>query len=100
LGNNDDVFVNWRIYSQKKNELGRLPLFTASEQSIKWSDGLCNILAGYGAAIEEVDTVTGMEAFMLAGVGKASDMESVYKLLHDHPAAINPYVVIKHLHVS
>jgi len=90
----DKVFVNWKIYSKKKNHESRLPLFTASEQNIKWSDGLFNILEGYGAAIEEADTVTGLEAFMLAGIGRNSDMEAVYMLLQDHPAAINPYVGI------
>jgi len=94
LGNDDHVFVNCRILSQTKNKQGRLLLFTASEKNIKWSDGLCNILESYGAAIEEVDAVTGLEAFMLAGIGDESDMETVYKLLQDHPAAINPYVVV------
>jgi len=90
----DKIFVNWTLYSQKKNEQGRLLLFTASEQGVKWSDGMCNILNGYGAAIEEVDVVTGLEAFMLAAVGEESDMETIFKLLQDHPAAINPYVVM------
>jgi len=85
-------FVNWKIYSQIKNEQGRYPLVIASEQSITWSDGLCQILKGYGGAIEEVDVLTGLEAFMLAAIGTNSDMETVYNLLLDHPAAINPYV--------
>jgi len=69
-------------------------LFIASQQNVKWSDGLCNILNGYGAAIEDADVVTGLEAFMLAAAGKESDLETIYNLLLDHPAAINPYVIL------
>jgi len=100
LGGRDALFVNWKICSRMKNALGRLPLFTAAEQSIKWSDGLFNILEGYGAAIEESDTPTGLEAFMLAGIGENSDMETVYKLLENHPAAINPYIAVTQQPVS
>jgi len=92
----DDLFfVNWRIYSKVRNEQGRLPLFIALEQNVTWFDGgLCKILKGYGASIEYTDTVTGLEAFMLAAVGTNSNLETVYKLLQDHPAAINPYVIM------
>jgi len=87
------VYVNWRIYAKKKNyENGRSLLFTAIVNNIKWSEGLCNILQGNGTAIEDRDAVTGLEAFMLAAVGAKSNMESVFRLLQDHPAAINPYV--------
>jgi len=94
LTDKDLIFVNWRVYSRTRNDEGRLPLFTASEQSVKWSNGVCAILKGYGAAIEDVDVVTGLEVFMLAAVGEESDLETVYNLLLDHPAAINPHVVI------
>jgi len=87
----DDIFVNWRTWPKTKNKDGRLLLFTALEQNIKWSNGLGTILEANGAAIEEVDLVTGLEAFMLAAVGKNSNMETVYKLLQDHPGAIIPY---------
>jgi len=94
LRDEDDIFVNWRIYSQKRNEQGRLPLFTASEQNMKWSKGLSELLEGYGAAIEETDVITGLEAFMLAAIGTTSNFETVFKLLQDHPAAINPYIIV------
>jgi len=94
LEDDDEVFVNWKVYSQKKSKEGRLPLFIASEQSVKWSDGLCYILDSYGAAIKDADEVTGLEAFMLAGIGEKSDMETIYKLLQDYPAAMNPYVAM------
>jgi len=88
------LFVNWRLFCQTKNEQGRLPLFTALAQNLKWSDGLCKIWKNNGAAIEETDTVTGLEAFMLAAVGPYRSIETVFTLLRDHPAAINPYVIM------
>jgi len=90
---NIKVFVNWQNYSQKRNKQGRLTLYTALEQEVTWSDGLGEILEGNGAAIEETDGITGVEAFMLAAVGSNSSLEIVFKLLEDHPAAINPYVM-------
>jgi len=96
LFNDKDVILirNWRVHARTKNDEDRLPLFIASQQNVKWSDGLGNILNGYGAAIEDVDVKTGLEAFMLAAAGKESDLETIYKLLLDHPAAINPYVIL------
>jgi len=96
LFNDKDVMLrkNWRVCARTKNDEGRLPLFIASQQNAKWSDGLCNILNGYGAAIEDADVATGLEAFMLAAAGKESDVETIYNLLLDHPAAINPYVIL------
>jgi len=88
----DAIFVNWKVYSQKRNEQGRLLLYTALEQGVRWSNGLREIWEGNRAAIEEVDTITGLEAFMMAAVERNSSMETVYKLLIDHPGAINPYV--------
>jgi len=95
LRRHDKIHVNWRQYAKMKNQQGRLLLFTALEQSINWSDGLSNILQGNGAAIENTDVITGLEAFMLAAVGSNSNMETVFRLLQDHPGAINPYVRIK-----
>ena len=46
------------------------------------------------AAFSRVDPKTGLEAFMLAAVGSNSKLESVYGLLKNHPAALNPYVGI------
>jgi len=89
----DQLFVNWRVYSKVKNNQGRLPLFIALEQNVTWFDGgLCKVLKGNGAAIEYTDKLTGLEAFMLAAVGTKSHIETIYKLLQDHPAAINPYL--------
>lgn len=92
----DEIFVNWKIISRNKNHQGRLALFSACEQGLKWSDGLGEIVKGYGAAIEERDEVTGLEAFMLSAAGPKSScsLETIFSLLQDHPAAINPYVAV------
>jgi len=89
---NANVFINWRIYSKNRNEQGRLPLYTALENNFKWSDGLDKIWESNRTAVEEVDVTTGLEAFMLAAVGSKSNIGTIFHLLQDHPAAINPYV--------
>jgi len=83
------AFVNWGTYSNNKNEHGRWPLHVEAERNLKWSEGLCEILEANGRAIEERDEATNMEAFMLAANG---NLETIYSLLLDHPAVINPYV--------
>jgi len=89
------TFVNWGIVSRTKNGQGRLPLFTACEKGLQWSQGLYEIVEGYGAAIEGRDESTGLEAFILAAVEPTScSLETVFSLLQDHPAAINPYVTL------
>lgn len=86
-------YINREVYSKIRNKNGRWNLFIAIENGLKWSDGLEEILEGNGAAIEETDIETELEAFMLAAVeGSNSNVETVYKLLQDHPGAIIPYV--------
>jgi len=89
----DNIFVNWGVYSKLKNHQGRLPLFIALEQKITWYDGVAMILKGNGAAIENIDPKTGLDSFMLAAIGSNSSLEIIYRLLLDHPAAINPYMM-------
>jgi len=86
------ALVNWNVCANMKHRQDRWTLFTAIERNLTWSEGLCEILKHNGAAIEDVDTVTNLEAFMLAGVGPNSDLETVFMLLQDHPGAIIPYV--------
>jgi len=80
------MFANWNTYAKQKNEQGRLPLFTALSEGVTWYDGVGSILKGNGAAIETVDVVTALQAFMVAGT--SSSLETVFLLLQDHPAAI------------
>ena len=82
------LYVNWTQWSKENDN--RSPLFAAAEENLTLSDELHHILRFDGSAT--VDPVTGLEAFMLAAVGEDSKLESVYVLLENHPAAINPYV--------
>ena len=89
----DRLYVNWKSYATERNtNNGRLPLFAAAEGNLNLGNGIGHILQANRAAIEEVDPVTGLEAFRLAAVGSDSKLESVYTLLQDYPAAINPHV--------
>ena len=89
----DRLYINWNVCATIKNtNNGRLPLFAAAEANLNLVNGLGHILHANGAAIEDVDPVTGLEAFMLAAVGSNSKLESVYTLLQDYPGAINSYV--------
>jgi len=84
------LYINWGFVCSQKNTQGRFPVFTAIDQHFD-SNVLSHLLAGHGAAVHDVDPVTGLEAFMLAAVGPESSLESIYKLLEYHPAAIIPY---------
>ena len=86
-----DFFVNFATYSSMKRTDNNLPLFTASKRKMKWREGLSDIVKGYPKAIEDVDWISGLEAFMLAALGVQSDLETIYQLLLYHPSAINLY---------
>jgi len=88
VGDECQVFINCKI----KQEHGRFLLYTALEHKLKWSDGLDDIYNSYGAAIEDADVMTGFEAFMLAAVESNSNLDTVYRLLQNYPAAIIPCV--------
>jgi len=52
-------------------------------------DGMKHIFDSYRPAIEhDNDALTGLPLFTLAAVGPNSDIESVYRLLKEHPAAL------------
>ena len=87
-----EIFVNFATYSRsKKNTDNNLPLFIASKRKMKWREGLSDIVKGYPKAIEDIDWISGLEAFMLAALGARSDLETIYQLLLYHPSAINIY---------
>jgi len=88
------LFISWSIYSKNRDKQDRLPLFIALEKNMKWSDGLDKIWESNRAAVEEADVTTGLEAFMLAAVGSNSNIGTIFHLLQDHPAVINPYVTM------
>jgi len=86
--NSEDIwYYETRKYARKRDEDGRLPLFTAVAKSLKWVDTK-QIFAANMPALYEVDVVTELPLFLLAAVGPSSDIESVYHLLKEFPTAI------------
>jgi len=84
----DFLYYDWKTCAKIEDDLGRLPLFIAAESSLKWNAGLRNIFVAYMPAIELTDPVTALKPFMLAAVGLDSNLEAVYGLLREYPAAI------------
>jgi len=83
------MYYNWRIGTD-----GRLPLFTAARRSLKW----CYVEKVFTAqmpAIHGIDVLSGLPAFMLAAAGLDSDIESVYNLLKEYPAAMSATYIRK-----
>jgi len=83
LPDNNDVFVNWRIYIEQKSKQGGLVLFPAFGKGTMLPDGLDLILRGHAAVIEDIGIQTGLEAFMLAAVEPSNNTETIYKSLQD-----------------
>jgi len=50
--------------------------------------GVGEVFEACMVAVEERDCVSGLDPFMLAGVGPRSGLEVVYRLLRENPAAI------------
>jgi len=87
------VYYDWKTLAKKPyGSSGRTPLCLAAENSVKWSGKtgwLRNIFVAYMPAIEVCDGATGLWSFMLAAVGQKSDLETVYELLREYPAALH-----------
>lgn len=77
------------VWARTCNEYGRSQLMTAAAISLRW-EYMERIFDAYGAAIYEIDTVTGLSVAMLAAVGPNSDIESVYRMLKEYPHALIP----------
>lgn len=83
------TFMNARI----KDRHGRWFLCTAVEAAATkgtWEGegGLGEIFTANMAAVDDTDVVTGLEPFMLAGMGPNSSLEVIYHLLRENPPAI------------
>jgi len=82
-----DMYYNMRAWGRKKDKNSyRLPLCAAAAKSLAWVD-VKKIFAVNMPAIHDVDDLTGLPVFMLAGIGPTSDIESVYNLLKEYPTA-------------
>merc|ERR1740139_2130526 len=84
----EDMYYIWKAWANLRGVDGRLPLFTAAAISLKWSY-LRQIFIANMSVVYEIDLMTGLPLFMLAATGPTSDIESVYNLLKENPAAIN-----------
>jgi len=85
---NTEMYYEWKTWARLRGaDDGRLPLFTAAARSLKWSY-LKQIFAANMPVINEIDVLTGLPLFMLAATGQTSDIESIYNLLKELPAAI------------
>ena len=76
------------LWAKKHNEHGRSQLMTAAAMSMKWGC-MKRIFDANRSAIYEIDAMTGLSVLMMAAVGPNSDIESVYRMCKEHPAAFN-----------
>ena len=59
----------------------------AHHPQIVWVE-MKQFLAANMTVLHKVDSLTGLPLFMLAAVGKSSDLESVYNLLVEYPSVM------------
>jgi len=82
------MYYNWKTWAKTRGLDGRLPLVTAVIRSLKWSFTR-QIFAANMTMIHELDEMTGLPPFMLAAIGKDSDLESIYNLMKECPSIMN-----------
>jgi len=82
------LYYDWKTWAQTSGADGELPLFTAARNSLKWHYTK-QIFTANMKVIYEIDAYSGLPMSLLAAVGPASDMESVYNLLKEFPGAIH-----------
>jgi len=81
-------YYEWNTWARTIGEDGRLPLFTAANESLKWYYTK-QIFAANMPAINKIDVLSGLPLFLLAAAGPTSDIESVYNLLKEFPGAFS-----------
>ena len=81
------MYYDIKAWGRTRGSDGRLPLCTAAARSLKW-EHMQQMFDGNMPAIYEADEVTALPLFMLAAVGKKSDIESIFNLLKEYPMAI------------
>jgi len=85
---NVDFYYNWKRWARTRDVDDRYPVFTAAVRCLKWSN-VKQVFTLNMPVINEIDVLTGLPLFMLAATGPTSDIESVYNLLKEYPAAMN-----------
>jgi len=85
-----EMYYEWKTWARMIDADGRLPLFSAAVRSLNWNY-MEKIFIAHMPLIQETDVQSGLPAFMLAAIGPASDIESVYNLLKEYPPASHMY---------
>jgi len=85
---NLDFYYNWKRWARTRDVDDRYPVFTAAVRCLKWPY-MKQIFTSNMPVVNEIDVLTGLPLFMLAATGPTSDIESVYNLLRECPAAMN-----------
>jgi len=83
-----DMYYDLKRWARTRDVKDRFPLFTAAAMGVKWSN-MKQIFALNMPLINEIDALTGLPLFMLAATGPTCDIESIYNLLKEYPAAMN-----------
>ena len=68
-----------------RNKNNRLPIHVALEKGMGWSLELAYLLNASQEYLKEVDPVTNLPPFVLAGMGESCDLRTIYDLLRKHP---------------
>lgn len=68
---------------------GRLPIFNAIAQGIKWYNGIESLVKAAPTTLAMKDKVEDMYAFQLAAVSELSDITTIYWLLLSNPNAVS-----------
>jgi len=83
------LYYDWKRWARTRGDDGRLPLFTAATKEVMQWSKMKRIFTSNMPAVNEIDVVTGLPLFLFAATGPFSDIESVYNLLKEVPAAMN-----------
>ena len=82
-----DMYHALRSWARVRGVDSRLPLFTASSRSLKWSY-LGEVFITNMPVVNERGALTGLPPFIQAATGTTNNMESIYCLLKECPGAI------------
>lgn len=71
------------VYARDKDR--RLPIYVALESGMRWSISLLFLLTASQAYLKDVDPVTKLPPFVLAGTGTSCELKTIYGLVRKYP---------------
>jgi hypothetical protein len=77
------LIAEYPFTAQMMDNQGRLPLFTALESSLTWSEGIDPLIASYPKSLLLCDSVTRLPAFLSAAVHAKSTRAALGRLASD-----------------